>query len=95
MALATAFTITSLRAKADGARVTQTKLAKLGAGLSEESGLEWKARATGGIDATVRGARQALKAERRDLLSAIARNDRDDIESEAARALGGVRVSGR
>ena len=83
--LATAFTITSLRARADGARVTQTKLAKLGAGLSEESGLEWKARATGRIAATVRGELQGLKAERRGLLSAIARTDRDDISLKLLR----------
>ena len=54
VALATAFAITSLRARADSARVTQTKLAKFGAGLSEESGLEWKARATGGIEREIR-----------------------------------------
>ena len=77
VALATAYTITSLRAKADGARVAQTILAKLGAGLSEESSLEWEARATGEIDARVLARRRVLETERRNLLSGRARLDHD------------------
>ena len=76
--LATALTITSLRARADDARVTQAVLSDVRAELSEESALEWEARATGRASAEILEAHRAMETRVRRELRTLARVNAND-----------------
>ncbi len=78
VALATAYAITSLRAKADDARMTQTTLADIRAHLNEASALEWEARAIGGADEEIRQVRRTITAELRLHFRKLSRIDPDN-----------------
>ena len=81
--LATALAITSLKAQADDARVTQTIFANVRAELAETSALEEEARANGRVGVEINERRQVLRTRLRGELDRLARIDGDHADEQA------------